>query len=168
MEMYLHSSIHLNDEIIKAILVWIRMLEKARPLSKLQCQCAVMIRQLLGCFCYACSVNDGLQGFRWFCVKRNTDATSGSYEVMTSRCNGHVACNFCARAQQKSVPCETDPDWKSKRRPSQCLRCVWPSECLLLYCDWLGSDLRIGHLFYEWLLIYEWITTSDSIWESES
>jgi hypothetical protein len=36
-------------------------------------------------------------------------------------------------------------------------------KCLLFHCDWLGSDLRIGH-FYEWqtknqiwLLIYEWI-----------
>jgi hypothetical protein len=24
-------------------------------------------------------------------------------------------------------------------------------ECLLFYCDWLGFDLRIGHLSYEWL-----------------
>jgi hypothetical protein len=30
-------------------------------------------------------------------------------------------------------------------------------KCLLLYCDWLGSDLRIGHFFYEW-----WATNKES------
>jgi hypothetical protein len=33
-------------------------------------------------------------------------------------------------------------------------------ECLLFSCDWIVSDLRIGHFFYEWLTIHEcWMTT---------
>jgi hypothetical protein len=39
--------------------------------------------------------------------------------------------------------------------------------CLLFHCDWLGSDLRIGHFFYcdclERQLSYEWIIQSLSL-----
>jgi hypothetical protein len=41
---------------------------------------------------------------------------------------------------QLIVPAHTIKDWDS-------LRSFLDYECLLFYCDWLGSDLRIGHFF---------------------
>jgi hypothetical protein len=155
MELYLHSSILLNDEKIKATLVW---LEKARPLSKLQCRCAVMIRQLLGFFCYAWSLNDVMQAFWSFCMKRNTDSTSGSYELITSCCNGHVACNFRARAQQQACSL-WDKSWLEEReravpvfalrvafriwQHSQWYRAFTLSPCFLKYCHVSGAPWPI-------------------------